>query len=81
MNMRKYNWGYHTEPEPQLGGRRLHTPRGKVLGGSSSINGMVYVRGNALDFERWESEGARGLGLPRRAAVFSARRAPRGGRR
>src|ERR1700744_1393576 len=60
MNMPKYNWFYHTEPEPHLGGRSLHTPRGKVLGGSSSINGMVYVRGNPLDFERWQSEGASG---------------------
>jgi choline dehydrogenase-like flavoprotein len=58
MNMDRYNWGYETEPEPHLGGRRLHTPRGKVLGGSSSINGMVYIRGNPLDFERWEEEGA-----------------------
>jgi len=62
MNMPKYDWGYYTESEPQLNGRRLHTPRGKVLGGSSSINGMVYVRGNPLDFERWESEGASGWG-------------------
>jgi choline dehydrogenase len=60
MGMDKYDWRYFTEPEPGLGGRRLHTPRGKVLGGSSSINGLVYVRGNAQDFERWESEGARG---------------------
>jgi choline dehydrogenase len=60
MNMRRYNWFFHTEPEPNLGGRRLHTPRGKVLGGSSSINGLVYVRGNPLDFERWASEGAKG---------------------
>lgn len=60
MNMPRYNWFFHTEPEPGLGGRRLHTPRGKVLGGSSSINGLVYVRGNPLDFERWESEGAAG---------------------
>jgi choline dehydrogenase len=60
MNMRRYNWFFHTEPEPGLGGRRLHTPRGKVLGGSSSINGLVYVRGNPLDFERWASEGASG---------------------
>ena len=60
MNKTKFNWGYHTEPEPHLGGRRLHTPRGKVLGGSSSINGMVFVRGNALDFERWQEEGATG---------------------
>jgi choline dehydrogenase len=60
MGMEKYDWRYYTEPEPGLGGRRLHTPRGKVLGGSSSINGLVYVRGNAQDFERWEAEGATG---------------------
>ena len=60
MNMPKYNWFYHTEPEPHLNGRRMHTPRGKVLGGSSSINGLVYIRGNPMDFERWASEGARG---------------------
>jgi choline dehydrogenase len=60
MNMPKYDWGYRTESEPQLNGRHLHTPRGKVLGGSSSINGMVYIRGNPLDFDRWESEGAAG---------------------
>jgi len=62
MNTEKYNWGHLTEPEPHLGGRRLHTPRGKVLGGSSSINGLVYVRGNALDFEGWEALGAKGWG-------------------
>jgi choline dehydrogenase len=62
MNMAKYNWRYETEPEPHLGGRRLHCPRGKVIGGSSSINGLVYVRGNPLDFERWEEEGAAGWG-------------------
>ena len=62
MNREKYNWFYETEPEPHLGGRRLHTPRGKVLGGSSSINGMVYIRGNAMDFEGWEQGGARGWG-------------------
>jgi choline dehydrogenase len=60
MNMPKYNWFYHTEPEPHLDGRRMHTPRGKVLGGSSSINGLVYIRGNPLDFERWRQEGATG---------------------
>ena len=62
MNRPRYNWGYHTEPEPCLSGRRLHTPRGKVLGGSSSINGLVYVRGNPFDFERWVEEGASGWG-------------------
>ena len=60
MNSEKYDWRFYSEPEPGLGGRQLHTPRGKVLGGSSSINGLVYVRGNAQDFERWESEGATG---------------------
>ena len=60
MNSKTYNWGYRTEPEPHLGGRRLNCPRGKVLGGSSSINGLVYVRGHPLDFERWEQEGAKG---------------------
>ncbi len=62
MNTSKYNWQYESEPEPHLGGRRLHTPRGKGLGGSSSINGLVYIRGNPLDFERWQEEGARGWG-------------------
>ncbi len=62
MNSKTYNWGYRTEPEPHLGGRRLQCPRGKVLGGSSSINGLVYVRGHPLDFERWEEEGAKGWG-------------------
>jgi choline dehydrogenase len=62
MNMPKYDWRYESEPEPHLGGRRMHTPRGKVLGGSSSINGLVYVRGNALDYEHWESQGASGWG-------------------
>ena len=60
MNMPKYNWFYHTEPEPHLNGRRMHTPRGKVLGGSSSINGLVYIRGNPEDFEHWQALGARG---------------------
>ena len=60
MNIRRYNWGYQSEPEPYLNNRRINTPRGKVLGGSSSINGLVYVRGHALDFERWKEEGARG---------------------
>ena len=60
MNSPRYDWRYHAEPEPALGGRSLHTPRGKVLGGSSSINGMVYIRGHALDFDAWEEVGARG---------------------
>jgi choline dehydrogenase len=63
MNMRLYNWGFESEPEPGLGGRRLATPRGKVIGGSSSINGMVYVRGHARDFDTWEQMGATGWGF------------------
>ncbi|MDH3220773.1 MAG: choline dehydrogenase [Gammaproteobacteria bacterium] len=59
MNMKKYNWFYQSEPEPGLDKRRMHCPRGKVLGGSSSINGMVYVRGHAMDFNEWEQQGAR----------------------
>jgi choline dehydrogenase len=60
MNMSLYDWGFSSEPEPNLGGRVLATPRGKVIGGSSSINGMVYVRGHARDFDHWAEEGARG---------------------
>ncbi|MCY4315572.1 MAG: choline dehydrogenase [Roseovarius sp.] len=62
MNMKRYDWGYLTEPEPHLNGRRLAAPRGKVLGGSSSINGMVYVRGHACDFDHWRDSGAHGWG-------------------
>ena len=60
MSMNLYNWGFESEPEPHLGGRRLATPRGKVMGGSSSINGMVYVRGHAKDFDTWAEMGATG---------------------
>jgi choline dehydrogenase len=62
LNMPRYNWGYSSEPEPQLGGRRINCPRGKVVGGSSSINGLVYIRGNPLDYENWETQGATGWG-------------------
>ena len=60
MNSKKYNWGFETAPEPYLDNRRMNCPRGKVLGGTSSINGMVYVRGNAADFDQWEEQGASG---------------------
>ncbi|MEM9196983.1 MAG: choline dehydrogenase [Pseudomonadota bacterium] len=60
MNMSRYDWGYISEPEPHLGGRRLACPRGKVVGGSSSINGMVYVRGHARDYDHWAESGADG---------------------
>ncbi|PSJ47350.1 choline dehydrogenase [Zobellella endophytica] len=60
MNTKKYAWQFETEPEPFLDNRRMHCPRGKVLGGSSSINGMVYVRGHARDFDEWQQHGAEG---------------------
>lgn len=55
-----WNWRYHTEPVPTLNGRSLYWPRGKVLGGSSTINGMVYVRGNRHDYDRWAQSGLAG---------------------
>jgi choline dehydrogenase len=59
MNTKKYAWQFETEAEPFLDNRRMHCPRGKVLGGSSSINGMVYVRGHARDFDEWQQTGAK----------------------
>src|ERR1700754_3663332 len=66
---RHYDWGYSSEPEPHLAGRRIYHARGKLLGGSSSINGMIFQRGNPLDFERWAADpgmeaGAYALCLP-----------------
>ncbi|WP_321449769.1 choline dehydrogenase [uncultured Cohaesibacter sp.] len=60
MNMPIYDWGFASEPEPHLGGRSLVTPRGKIIGGTSSINGMVYVRGHACDYDHWDETGATG---------------------
>ncbi|ASJ75399.1 choline dehydrogenase [Granulosicoccus antarcticus] len=60
MNMKKYNWGFESDPEPGLDGRRMDCPRGKVIGGSSSINGMAFVRGHACDIDEWEEAGATG---------------------
>ena len=57
MHDPKYNWKYYSEPEPYLNNRKIFCPRGKMLGGCSSHNGMVFVRGNPLDFERWASYG------------------------
>ncbi|MGS0681368.1 choline dehydrogenase [Shewanella sp. 125m-7] len=59
MNTKKYAWQFETDAEPYLDNRRMHCPRGKVLGGSSSINGMVYVRGHARDFDEWQEHGAK----------------------
>jgi choline dehydrogenase-like flavoprotein len=54
-----FNWGYRTEPEPNMNGREIEAMRGKVLGGSSSINVMAYTRGNRGDYDRWAQKGAR----------------------
>ena len=56
----RVNWCYETEPEPNLNGRRVYWPRGKVLGGSSSINGLVYIRGQREDFDQWRQLGNTG---------------------
>ncbi|MBA59048.1 MAG: choline dehydrogenase [Gammaproteobacteria bacterium] len=60
LNDKRINWGYYSEAEPHLDNRKIHCPRGKVLGGSSSINGMVYIRGNREDFDGWDRLGASG---------------------
>jgi choline dehydrogenase len=62
MNMPRYDWGFRSEPEPNLNNRQLVVPRGKVVGGSSSVNGMVYVRGNPADYDYWAESGAAGWG-------------------
>ncbi len=59
---RRHNWCYETEPQPELAGRAVIAPRGKVLGGSSSINGMIYIRGQAQDFDMWRQRGNAGWG-------------------
>ena len=70
----KLDWDFATEPEPHCDGRSLYIPRGKALGGSSSMNAMLYVRGRPLDYDLWEARGRRGLGLGGRAALL-----PQGG--
>ena len=62
MKKEQFNWFFYSEPEPHMNGRSLHCPRGKVLGGSSSINGMAYVRGHPRDYDQWEEHGATGWG-------------------
>ena len=70
MSTPRFNWGYWGQPEPYLDGRRMDCARGKVLGGSSAINGMVYVRGHPDDFDQWENEGATGWGYADCLAYF-----------
>ena len=57
-----YNWCFHTEPEPNMNGRRIYWPRGKTLGGSSSINGLIYIRGQREDYDHWAALGNAGWG-------------------
>ena len=69
-----FDWGYQTDPEPNLDNRRIEAMRGKVLGGSSSINVMAYTRGNRGDYDRWAQKGARGWSYADVAALFPALR-------
>ncbi len=79
MNMPRFNWMFVSEPEPSMDQRRLECPRGKVLGGSSSINGMVYVRGHADDFDEWQQCGASGWGYRHCLPYFQRAEAWMGG--
>ena len=79
MSLSHYDWGFETEPEPHLGGRRFAVPRGKVIGGSSSINGMVYVRGHAHDFDAWAAAGAEGWSFASVLPYFQRMEASHGG--
>jgi len=79
MNMPLYDWGFRSEPEPHLNGRQLATPRGKVIGGSSSINGMVYVRGNPGDYRHWHTSGAHGWDYPDVLPYFKRMETSHGG--
>ena len=86
LGSRFYDWRYRSEPEPHMAGRQIYHARGKVLGGSSSINGMIFQRGNALDYDGWAAEpgvgdirdrriGCDGCGWPLR--IQGRRRQPR----
>lgn len=77
--MPRFNWGFESDPEPGLDGRRMNCPRGKALGGSSSINGMVYVRGHACDFDQWEEHGAAGWSYRHCLPYFRRAEAWKGG--
>lgn len=75
---KRYDPGFATEPEPHLGGRSINWPRGRVLGGSGSVNGLVYLRGSPRDYDRWAQAGARGWGSDDVAPFFKSLEAWRG---
>ena len=77
----KVNWKFESEPEEELNGRTMYQPRGKVLGGTSSINGMIYMRGNAADYDQWRQLGNEGWDYEFGAAVFPQGRGQRTRRR
>ncbi len=87
MWSKKYNWCFHTDPDPNMNGRRIYWPRGKTLGGSSSINGLIYIRGQREDYDHWAALGNTGWGyddvLPYfiRVRTQPARRQPAARRR
>ena len=66
----RVNWMFDSEPEPNLNNRVMYQPRGKVLGGTSSINGMIYMRGNHADYDEWRQRGCEGWDFEFGAAVF-----------
>ena len=70
MNHPVLNWGFWTEPEPHLHGRQVYWPRGRTLGGSSAVNGLIQIRGQPEDFARWEAMGATGWGWPEALRYF-----------
>ena len=70
LQERRHDWGYDTEPMANMAGRRIECARGKVIGGSSSINAMAYVRGHRGDYDRWASVWIAGVVLRRRPALF-----------
>ena len=72
----RHNWLYNSEPEPELGGRQIIQPRGKVMGGSSSINGLLYIRGQAEDFDHWRQLGNAGWSFADVLPYFRTRRGP-----
>ena len=74
MNMPRFNWGFWSEPEPNINDRLVDVSRGKTIGGSSSINGMIYVRGNACDLNQWEGVGRQRLGVSELSALLQESR-------